>query len=130
MTRDEISDKGVAGTVDGDYFLYWIKEYLVPVLGRYQFGEPRSVVIMHNASTHMSIEVENAIREAGAVLIYLPPYLPELNPIENYFAIYKGYLKRNQERMINDWRQVHMEALQQVDREMGIKYFSRWKTIQ
>ena len=130
MTRDEISDEGAAGTVDGDYFLYWVKEYLVPVLGWYQFGEPRSVVIMDNAITHMSIEVEDAIREAGAVLIYLPPYLPELNPIENYFAIYKGYLKRNQERMIQDWRQVHMEALQQVDYEMGSKYFSRCKIIQ
>ena len=64
----------------------------------------------------MNIEVENAIKEAGAVLIYLPPYSPWLNPIENYFFIYKSYLKRNEERMAFNWREVHMEALQQVDR--------------
>ena len=102
---------------------------LVPVLGRYQFGKPRSVVVMDNASTYMNIEVENAIKEAGAVLIYMPPYSPELNPIENFFNIYKSYLKRNEERMAHNWMEVHMEALQQVDKQMGIKYFRRCKII-
>ena len=125
VLRDEISEEGAAGTVDADYFLYWVKEYLVPVLGRFEYGEPRSVVLMDNASTHMSIEVENEIRKAGAVLIYSPPYSPELNPIENYFALYKAYLKRNETRMVRDWNEVHMEALQEIDYEKGIHYFKR-----
>ena len=125
VLRDEILEEGAAGTVDADYFLYWVREYLVPVLGRFEYGEPRSVVSMDNASTHMSIEVENEIRKAGAVLIYSPSYSPELNPIENYFALYKAYLKRNEMRMVRDWEEVHMEALQEIDYEKGVHYFKR-----
>ena len=102
VLRDEISEEGAAETVDSDYFLYWVNEYLVPVLGRYEHGEPRSVVLMDNASTHMSLEVENAILNAGAILIYSPPYSPEFNPIENYFVLYKAYIKRNEQRLLVD----------------------------
>ena len=71
VLRDQISEEGAAGTtVDGDYFLYWIKEYLCPVLGNFEMGEPRSVVLMDNASTHMSEEVEESIAANGAILIY------------------------------------------------------------
>ena len=68
VLRDTISDEGAAGTVDGDYFLYWVKNYLCPVLGNYERGEPRSIVYMDNASTHMADEVEDAIRGVGAIL--------------------------------------------------------------
>ena len=129
VRRDEISDEGAAGTVDAEYFLDWVKNYLCPVLGRYQFGEARSVVLMDNASTHMSSAVEDAIKEAGAVLIYMPPYSPFLNPIENFFYIYKAYLKRNEGRMMINWEDVHKEGLQQVDRTKGIKYFRRCRII-
>jgi len=101
VVRDETSDEGAAGTVDSDYFLKWVKDYLCPVLGQYEFGEARSVVFMDNASTHMSEEVEDAINDVGAVLIYGAPYSPHLNPIENYFSIYKAYLKRNEKRMVD-----------------------------
>lgn len=43
VMRDELSDEGAAGTVDDHYFLYWIKEYLVPTLSNYERGEPRPV---------------------------------------------------------------------------------------
>ena len=125
VLREELSDEGAAGTVDSEYFLYWVKEYLCPVLGNFEFGEPRSVVFMDNASTHMSQDVEDAIRATGAVLIYGAPFSPHLNPIENYFSMYKAYLKRNEARMLHYWHDVHMEALLQVDRDNGIKYFRR-----
>ena len=129
VLREENSETGASGTVDGEFFLDWIKTYLCPVLGRYQYGEPRSVVFMDNAVTHMSHEVESAINDTGAVLIYGAPYSPHLNPIENYFFIYKVYLKRNQERMNHHWNVVHMEGLQQVDHRKGIKYFKRCHII-
>ena len=125
VDRNEISQEGAAGTVDGQYFLWWVKNFLCPMLGNYAKGEPRSVVFMDNASTHMTAEVEMAIANAGAVWIYGAPYSPHLNPIENYFSIYKAYLKRNTFRMHDDWRNVHMEALQTVNRDNGIKYFRR-----
>ena len=86
VRRDELSDEGAAGTVDGEYFLYWVKEYLCPILGSYELGEARSVVLMDNASTHMSDEIEKAITATGAVLIYGAPFSPHLNPIEYYFS--------------------------------------------
>ena len=125
VRRDEISNEGAAGTVDSKYFLWWVKNRLVPVLGNYELGEPRSVVFMDNASTHMTEEVEYAINQAGALLIYGAPYSPHLNPIENYFSLYKKYLKRNNSRMHDDWENVHFEALLTVDRDIGIKYIRR-----
>ena len=127
VLRDELSDEGAAGTVDGDYFLKWVKEYLCPVLGSYALGEPRSVVMMDNASTHMNDEIERAITSTGAVLIYGAPFSPHLNPIEYYFSQYKAYLKRNDRRMLVDWYTVHREALSVVDRDMGIQYFRKSK---
>ena len=62
-------------------------------------GEERSVVYMDNASTHMTEEVEAAIHETGAVIIYGAPYCPHRNPIENFFSLYKKHLKRNTSRM-------------------------------
>ena len=127
VVRDEILDEGAAGTVNGEYFLYWIKNYLCPVLGNYERGEIRSVVMMDNASTHMSDEIESAILETGAVLLYGAPFSPHLNPIELYFGCYKAYLKRNNRRMMNDWFSVHREALNCVDRDMGINFFRKSK---
>ena len=78
---------------------------------------------MDNASTHMTAEVEIAIARTGATMIYGAPYSPHLNPIENYFSLYKKHLKCNCSRMHDDWQKVHVEALQTVNRDTGIKYF-------
>ena len=80
---------------------------------------------MDNASAHVPEEVEEEIRKTGAILIYGVPYSPHLNPIENYFNLHKAYLKRNGCRMMHDWRKVHCEALNVVDRDTDIKYFRR-----
>ena len=127
VPRDEISDEGAAGTVDGKYFLYWVQTYLCPTLGSYERGEARSVVMMDNASTHMRNEIEDAIRETGTILIYGAPFSPRLNPIEYYFDNYKAYLKKNDRRMVSNWYSVHLEALNVVHRDMGIRYFRKCK---
>ena len=81
--------------------------------------------MMDNASTHMSDEIEKAIEATGAVLIYGAPYSPHLNPIELYFGIYKSYLNTNAFRMGEDWYTAHLEALNEVDYEMGFSYFRK-----
>ena len=125
VMRDELSEEGAVGTVDGEYFLYWVKEYLCPMLGDYMLGEPRSVVLMDNASTHMSDDIQRAIEATGAVLIYGAPYSPHLNPIELYFGVYKSYLKRNGFRMSSGWYDVHLEGINEVDYEMGLTFFKK-----
>ena len=84
---------GASGTVDGEYFVQWVRKKLCPVLGNYERGEPRSVVVLDNASIHHSDEMVDLIHATGAVIIYSAPYSPTLNPIENYFSMYKKYLK-------------------------------------
>ena len=72
--------------MDADYFLYWVKTYLYPILGSYELGEVWSVLLMDNASTHMLNEVEAVIAETGAILAYRAPYYPHLNPIQYFFS--------------------------------------------
>ena len=76
------------GTANTSLFLEWIKGSLIPSL------TPRQVVIMDNASIHKSPKVRALIENAGCYLIYLPPYSPDLNPIENYWAVLKKYIKK------------------------------------
>jgi transposase/transposase-like protein len=75
------------GAMDGEMFLAWIQQGLVPVL---QKGD---VVIMDNLPTHKVAGVLQAIEEAGARLIYLPPYSPDFNPIENMWSKIKQILR-------------------------------------
>lgn len=75
------------GAMDGEQFLAWVKQGLTPVLQR---GD---VVIMDNLATHKVAGVKEAIESAGARLEYLPPYSPDLNPIENMWSKVKQGLK-------------------------------------
>jgi transposase len=75
------------GPMDGELFLAWVQQGLVPVLRR------NDVVILDNLSTHKVRGVQEAIEAAGARLEYLPPYSPDLNPIENLWSKVKQGLK-------------------------------------
>ena len=77
-----------SGTANTDLFLYWIEECLVPVLKKGQ------TVIMDNCSIHKSPKVRQLIEKAGCFLKFLPPYSPDLNPIENYWAVMKKHIKK------------------------------------
>jgi transposase len=72
------------GPMDGECFLAWIEQMLVSAL------HPSDVVVMDNLPAHKVAGVKQAIEACGAVLLYLPPYSPDLNPIENAFAKLKG----------------------------------------
>lgn len=83
------------GSVDGALFEDFI-EQLLRHCGRWP--EPRSVLVMDNASIHRSGRVEQLCAAAGVKLLYLPPYSPDLNPIEEFFAELKAFIRRNWHR--------------------------------
>lgn len=71
-----------------EIFNMWIKECLSTEI------KPWDVIIMDNASFHKSEMTRILIEKRGARLLYLPPYSPDLNPIENYWAILKLYVRK------------------------------------
>jgi transposase len=75
------------GAIDGEMFLAWVIQGLAPTL---QKGD---VVIMDNLATHKVKGVREAIEAAGARLMYLPPYSPDYNPIENMWSKIKQMLR-------------------------------------
>ena len=80
------------GTLNTSVFLHFVENFLVPVLA------PRRVVVMDNASPHKNVRVEELIAKTGASLVCLPPYSPELNPIENLWSKLKQYLRKTKAR--------------------------------
>jgi transposase len=60
-----------------------------------KWPEPKSVLVMDNASFHHTDRIRQICTGAGVKLIYLPPYSPDLNPIEEFFAELKAFIKRN-----------------------------------
>ncbi len=84
------------GSCDAVAFNAWLSEMLCPLL------DDSHVVIMDNASFHKGSETEAVIRSSGASLLFLPPYSPELNPIEKDFANIKRIRQYNAETSIDD----------------------------
>ena len=80
------------GPVDGESFRLYVEKELVPTL------KPRDIVVMDNLGSHKTSAVRRAIRAAGATLVFLPKYSPDLNPIEQLFAKLKHRLRNEAER--------------------------------
>lgn len=92
-TQDGILHSRVfQGSTDASFFEDFIEE-LLEHCGKYP--EPKSVIIMDNASFHRSKGIEQMCLEKGVKLVYLPPYSPDLNPIEEFFAELKAFIRRN-----------------------------------
>ena len=89
------------GPINGDSFTAWVEQFLVPTL------KPGDVVIMDNLGSHKGAAVRHAIRSAGARLLFLPPYSPDLNPIEQVFAKLKLLLRKAAERSVEaTWQRI------------------------
>ena len=91
----------IDGPINGDSFLAYVEQVLLPTL------EPGDIVIMDNLGSHKGQGGPPAIRAAGAKLFFLPPYSPDLNPIEQVFAKLKTLLRKADERTIEaTWRRI------------------------
>ncbi len=89
------------GPINGQCFRAYVEQLLVPVL------RPGDIVVMDNLGSHKSVAVRGMIRAAGARLWFLPPYSPDLNPIEQAFAKIKHWMRMAQKLTVEDtWRHI------------------------
>jgi len=96
LTEDGLVAPGVFdGAINGDLFLAYVEQILVPTL---KVGD---IVIMDNLSSHKKAAVGRAIEDAGATRLFLPPYSPDLNPIEQVFAKLKSLLRAKALRTVD-----------------------------
>ena len=97
-----------AGATDADLFIAFVRDGLVPVLATGQ------VVVFDNLSAHKSPEVDRLIEEAGARVLRLPPYSPDLNPIENAISKIKSLLRKLARRSVDGLMTGIAEALGEI----------------
>lgn len=94
-TSGPFAAASIIGATDGDVFRTYVRDVLAPQLC------PGDVVVMDNLSPHKSPGVRESIEAVGATLRYLPPYSPDLNPIENMWSKVKGKLRSIAARSID-----------------------------
>ena len=85
---DMIAPWVIKSALDGPAFAAYVREVLVPEI------EPGTAVVLDNLATHRNKEAEAALRAHGCWFLYLPPYSPDLNPIEMAFSKLKAHLRR------------------------------------
>jgi transposase len=91
----------IDGPINGELFRIYVELMLVPTLAK---GD---VVILDNLGSHKGKTARKAIRAVGAHMIFLPPYSPDLNPIEQLFAKLKHLMRKEQPRTVDaTWRKV------------------------
>lgn len=86
----------VDGVVNGDVFTAFVNQVLVPAL------TPGDIVIMDNLSAHKVVGVREAIESSDAGVLYLPPYSPDLNPIELAFSKVKQLMRAAGHRLVEE----------------------------
>jgi transposase len=85
----------IDGALNGQTFRSYVEQHLAPTL------QPGDIVVMDNLSAHKVTGVREAIEAVGAQLLYLPPYSPDLNPIELAFAKFKLLIRTAEERTVD-----------------------------
>jgi transposase len=91
----------IDGPINGELFATYVEQALLPALA------PGDIVILDNLGSHKGRRARRAIRDAGAHLLFLPPYSPDLNPIEQLFAKLKHLTRAAAPRTVEEtWRKV------------------------
>ena len=102
---------------DGDIFLAFVEQVLCPAL------RPGDVVVMDNLAAHKTSRVQRRIERSGASLLYLPPYSPELNPIEKAWSKPKQMLRTAKARTRQALETALADALPQITPENAVAWF-------
>ena len=106
------------GAMDGLAFKAYVEQVLAPSLNT---GD---IVVMDNLAAHKVEGVREAIKAKGAFLLYLPPYSPDLNPIEQAFAQLKALLRKTAARTVDDLWNIFPDILSQIRQGQCQNYFA------
>jgi transposase len=117
-TRGLEAPMTIAEPTDGDIFLAYLEQVLCPRL------RPGQVVIMDNLAAHKVAGVRELIEAAGARLLYLPPYSPDLNPIEQAWSKVKQMLRALKARTADALENAVAQALAAITPENAVAWFS------
>ena len=77
-------------------FLTFVQRSLLPIIQPFDGDNPRSIVVFDNAAIHHCQEALSLISAAGSLFLFLPPYSPNLMPIEEAFSKVKAYIRDNE----------------------------------
>jgi transposase len=116
-TRGIIAAMTIEEATDADIFLVYVEKVLCPAL------RPGDVVVMDNLSAHKVDGVRQQIEAAGASLLYLPPYSPDLNPIEKAWAKLKQLLRAAKARTKEALDEAISELLPQITPDNAEAWF-------
>lgn len=106
------------GPMNGECFLAWVEQMLVPMLAE---GD---VVVMDNLPAHKVAGVRTAIESAGAQLRYLPPYSPDLNPIEPSFSKLKALIRKDAPRNLQALEIAAANAIGKLTPQECLNFFA------
>lgn len=93
------------GTCNRQVFFSWLKNVLLPMLS------PGFTLVMDNARFHHATEIVQLVEQHGCQILYLPPYSPELNPIEQAWAPLKNRVRKNLRDGVDDLHQAIINSL-------------------
>ena len=106
------------GPINGRAFRAWVDQQLLDTI------RPGDIVVMDNLGSHKAADIRRAIQAKGARLWYLPPYSPDLNPIEQAFAKVKHWMRMAQRRTVDEtWRHIG-ELVQTIPPAECANYFA------
>ena len=99
--------------MNGDTFFDFARGSLLPMMQPFDGRSPHSILIMDNFSIHHVAEVKDLFQQAGIVVLFLPPYSPDLNPVEEALSYVKNYLRKHDQLLqaISDIIQAALDSI-------------------
>jgi putative transposase len=104
------------GPINGERFRAYVEQFLIPTL------KPNDIVVLDNLGSHKGKAVRQAIKAAGARLLFLPKYSPDPNPIEQLFAKLKGQVRNATPRTLDAVSDAVAKALAQISPDECANY--------
>ncbi len=107
----------VDGAMNGELFAAYVQQHLAPQL---RSGD---ILVLDNLAAHKAAGVAEAVANHDARLLYLPPYSPDFNPIEQVFSKIKNTLRRREHRTISELERAFGESLDWITKQEAANYF-------